>query len=401
MSELESKFLKMLAMIVVVFAMVSGTFAQFPIKVPKISIPKINKPNSPSGTSTPASSSSQPASTSADSQPSPSNSGENFIAGAKLYFSNAPFTSSSAGATSSFTSADYIYGRLELPRSIYDAFGMKGFGNKDFYYLNYGIDVETNGQRTYYALPRTEPILITKEQAKQNYLNFDVLPDPNKITTIAGRIADDRSYYFDPAPLYVLVGGTDVRQIFPKTGTYKVTIRIDLNNFDEWGEMQREREKFPAVVSAFTFQFNVGDAQTLAANNKKASENALTARNRMETLTALPEWWGKTRAPSDPKLTVARLTPLLRDYTREATYLNKFVWGEYSLPLWTIHKDSYGLPSYRFGPQLWALYKHNKDGTCFFVRYSPRETYSGAGTYGQLHLQAMTNYTYIDCAAIR
>ena len=374
MSELESKFLKTLGLIVVVFAMVLGTFAQFPIKVPKISIPKINKPNSPSGTSTPNSSSSQPASTSADSQPSPSNSGENFIAGAKLYFSNAPFTCSSTGAASSFTSADY---------------------------LNYGIDVEANGQRTYYALPRTEPILITKEQAKQTYLNFDVLPDPNKITTIAGRIADDRSYYFDPAPLYALVGGTDVRQIFPKTGTYKVTIRIDLNNFDEWGEMQREREKFPAVVSAFTFQFNVGDAQTLAANNKKASENALTARNRMETLTALPEWWGKTRAPSDPKLTVARLTPLLRDYTREATYLNKFVWGEYSLPLWTIHKDSYGLPSYRFGPQLWALYKHNKDGTCFFVRYSPRETYSGAGTYGPLHLQAMTSYTYVDCSAVR
>ena len=379
------------------FLCTASISAQFKINIPKI--PKITKEKpQPSGSGDTASPS--PTSVSSSAREPEVKAGVS-IPGARMSFSTTPFSDGSGAGQSSFTSADFIYGRLDLGRSIFDAFGMKGFGNKDFYYLNYGIDVEANGERTYYALPRTEPILITKELAKQTYLNFDVLPDPNKITTIAGRIADDRSYYFDPAPLYALVGGTDVRQIFPKTGTYKVTIRIDLNNFDEWGEMQRDPEKFPAVVSAFTFQFNVADAQTLAGNNKKASENALTARNRMETLTALPEWWGKTRAPSDPKLTVARLTPLLRDYTREATYLNKFVWGEYSLPLWTIHKDSYGLPSYRFGPQLWALYKHNKDGTCFFVRYSPRETYSGAGTYGPLHLQAMTSYTYVDCSAVK
>lgn len=386
-----------LSLLAIILTLSGHSFGQFKINLPKI--PKVTKEKPKTGGSGDTASQSSTAVSSSARESKVE--GGVAIPGARMSFSTTPFTDGSGGGKSSFTSADFIYGRLDLGQSIYDAFGMKGFGNKDFYYLNYGIDVETNGQRTYYALPRTEPILITKDQAKQNYLNFDVLPDPNKLSTIAGRIADDRSYYFDPAPLYAMVGGNDVRQIFPKSGTYKVRIRLDLNNFDEWGKMELDRDKFPAVVSEFTFQFNVGDAQTLAANNKKASENALTARNRMETLTALPEWWGKTRAPSDPKLTAARLTPLLRDYTREATYLNKFVWGEYSLPLWTIHKDSYGLPSYRFGPQLWALYKHNKDGTCFFVRYSPRETYLGAGTYGQLHLQAMTSYTYIDCATIK
>ena len=36
------------------------------------------------------------------------------IAGAKMYFSDQPFAASNAGSKNSFTSSDFIYGRLEL-----------------------------------------------------------------------------------------------------------------------------------------------------------------------------------------------------------------------------------------------------------------------------------------------
>src|SRR5947207_3339821 len=47
---------------------------------------------------------------------------ENPIEG-KIFFSNQPFTSSATNTKSSFTSADFIYGRMEIPSgTIKDAF---------------------------------------------------------------------------------------------------------------------------------------------------------------------------------------------------------------------------------------------------------------------------------------
>ncbi|MCY7293037.1 MAG: hypothetical protein LH615_12730 [Ferruginibacter sp.] len=40
------------------------------------------------------------------------------ISGAKMYFSDQPFASSNAVSKNSFTSSDFIYGRLEFESSI-------------------------------------------------------------------------------------------------------------------------------------------------------------------------------------------------------------------------------------------------------------------------------------------
>jgi hypothetical protein len=64
-------------------------------------------------------------------------------------------------------------------------------------------------------------------------------------------------------------------------------------------------------------------------------------------------------------------------------------------------ENDVGLPSYRYAPFVWAVYKDDKDGMCYYGSHQIREDYSGAGTYGQTYLSTMSNRTYIDCAAVR
>src|SRR5690606_33144937 len=52
------------------------------------------------------------------------------IPGAKVFFSSTPFTNNSSGARSSFASNEFIYGRLELDRSISEAFGLGNLPNR-------------------------------------------------------------------------------------------------------------------------------------------------------------------------------------------------------------------------------------------------------------------------------
>lgn len=383
------------------FLCTAAISAQFKINLPKI--PKITKEKPSTGGNGDVASPSTPNSTSAPSRDSQVRDGV-AIPGARMSFSTTPFTDGRGAGKSSFTSADFIYGRLDLGQSIFDAFGMKGFGKKDFYYLWYSLGVERNGNHQYDVNPNIGPMLITKDQAKQNFLNFDILPDPNKLTTAIGTrgLEDDLSYYYFSLPLYFLVAENNVRGNFPKSGTYTLRLRLYLNNFDEWGEAQNDYDKFPTVASEFTFQFNVSDAATLAANGKTATDNAGTAKNKRNTVKALPDWWGKNRGPADAKLSAARLTAFMngRASRNDAVYLNKFAWGSYSA-VWTIYKDQYGLPNYRYSPNVWAVYKNNKDGLCYYGWHVVREDYSGAGTYGQAYLSPLRDETYIDCAAVQ
>ena len=117
MTLLNSRWSVVLAICVVILGSSIPLSAQFNIKLPKI--PKVTKPSSPSGpTTTGSTTASAAGGSSSDSSSSKGRSTENLIPGGKIYFSTTPFTSSNAGARSNFTSADFIYGRLELNQSI-------------------------------------------------------------------------------------------------------------------------------------------------------------------------------------------------------------------------------------------------------------------------------------------
>jgi hypothetical protein len=377
-------------------------YGQIRINVPKI--PKIpnekeqpttpGRPGGPPTTSPPSSSTSDPVS----SQGSQLVKNGKPISGAKVYFSTAPFTNSSAGARSTFTSQEFIYGRLELNQSISDAFGLGNMPKRDYYYVKYYVLIGDNVDSS--IGPHTgNHLFLSKEDVSKNYLNFDVLPDANNINTVLAVVDELWNYKF-PANL---VSEHDVRSKFPKNGDYPIRIILFQANFDDYGQQRFDSDPLPYAAGQFTFQFAARDWDAMNANHKKAFDNAESARNKRDTVRALPDWWGKTKPPTDPKLSAARMTALINDYAKRwgRTYLGKFAWDSYSLPIWNIQNNDLGLPSYRYGPHIWVVYRDDKDGMCYFGSHSIREDYSGAGTYGQTYLNTMSNRTYIDCAAVR
>lgn len=372
--------------------------SQIRINLPKI--PKITK-DKPQTTSKPEADTASPSSPSSPVSPTSTQrsevSGGTPIAGAKVYFSTVPFSDSSAGAKSNFTSQEFIYGRLELNKSISEAFGLGKMPKRDYYYIRYKVFIGNEEQG---IGPNTGNYLyLSKEDAGKNYLNFDVLPDPNNINTVLAVVDELWNYKFNAS----LVSEHDVRSKFPRNGSYPIRVVLFQPNFDDYGETRFDGDPLPYAAGLLTFQFAASDWSTMNANQKKAFENAETARNKRDTKKTLPDWWGKTKAPADPKLSAARITALLNAYASQwgRAYLGKFAWDSYSLPIWNIQKDNIGLPSYRYAPHVWAIYKDNKDGMCYYGSHQIREDYSGAGTYGQMYLNTMGNRTYVDCAAIK
>lgn len=388
-----------LALVAIILSSSAASSAQFNIKLPKI--PKVTKEKEqPKPTSSSAGdpvSASVPASAPNASSLRGSDVQNGRAVDGKVFFSTTPFTNSSAGAKSSFTSQEFIYGRLELNRSISETFGLGNMPKRDYYFLKYVVFIG-NEQKS--IGPHTgNHLYLSKEDVSKTFLNFDVLPDPNNVNTVLSVVDELWNYKFPAA----LASKHDIRSKFPQNGEYPIRVVLFQANFDDYGEPKFDDNPLPYAAGQFTFQFAARDAQAISDNYDKSVDSAQTANNKRNTVKALPAWWGKNRGPADAKLSVARLTAFFngRASRNDAVYLNKFAWQSHSGAVWTIFKDQYGLPSYRYSPFVWAIYKNNRDGLCYYGWHSVREDYSGAGTYGQAYLSPIRDETYIDCTAVR
>ncbi|MEJ7847045.1 MAG: hypothetical protein WKF92_03035 [Pyrinomonadaceae bacterium] len=369
--------------------------------LPKIKIPKITKKDTPAPPNDrdPVSRNSDTSSSvpAGDVRGKP-------IAGAKITFSNNP---DGSNPKTSFTSSEFIYGRLDLGgRTVYDAFGLKGMGDAKFYHIRYHLNVLEPGKKPWehdWHNGRSF-VLMTKEDAQKTYWNFDVLPDPAKITTLTGADGDDLKFFNSPAGIYSKFYNADsARSTFPQSGTYTLDITLFGMSYDDWGKSTGETENYPTATAAFAFQFSGADGQTLVANHTKARESVEAAKNRKEMLHAMPDWWAKGAIPPEPKLAPARLVPLIKGFIGQwnMTYLKHMIVKSEG-PLWVIEKNSLGIPEYRMvKPYIYVLYKDPKDSSCQIGALYMRESYSGAGTYGAPYLGGIRDVQYIDCAVVK
>ena len=219
---------KIVLMTGIMLTMTAALSAQITISLPKI--PKIKKEKPQPETtgkpeSYPSSSSSLPSIVS--SGPASEIRGGAALPGAKVYFSTTPFTGSNAGAKTTFTSQDFIYGRLELNRPIAEVFGLTKMPKRDYYFLKYKVFI---GNEEMGIGPHTgNHLFLSKEDAGKNYLNFDVWPDGNNVNTVLAVVDEIWNYKF-PANI---VSEHDVRTKFPKNGDYPIRVLLFEANFDD------------------------------------------------------------------------------------------------------------------------------------------------------------------------
>ena len=401
-----SSSLILIAVIAVTSFLTQPAIGQFTITVPKIKVPKIKKEEPPASSTT---TTSEPgAISSSESSSSPRTGGDVRgvpISGARITFSNNP---DGSNPKTSFSSSENIYGRIDFGgRTMYDAFGWKAMGNRDFYYVSYfmkilpagsnqGWEHDWHNGRSY--------TLVSKEEAQKTYWNFDVLPDPAKSSTISSAIADELQYYNSPAGMWPEIRDMDnARRLFPQNGMYNIDITIYGDSYDDWGKPAGDFEKFPTVSAVIPFQFSGTDGQRLASGYEKAREAIESAKNRKEMLHAMPDWWYKPAAVTDPKLAPARLVPMIKGFIGQwnLTYMKHMIIN-FTGPLWVIEKNDLGIPEYRMvKPYIYVIYKDPKDNSCQVGALYMRESYSGAGTYGSPYLGGIRDVQYIDCAVVK
>ena len=291
----------------------------------------------------------------------------------KLFFSNQPFTSSATNTKSSFTSADFIYGRMEIPSgTIKDAFRIKENDNK-LAFLKCRLTVLQNGEEISYG--SSNDYILVKDPVKNgSALNFDILPDPSKVTTVYSMLDDfSAGIGFNPISTLIMNGH------WP-TGDYKVHIKIYSETTNAYGDQQPE-DKWPAIENEFDFKFNEDDAGKILANKDKIKE---TTQENAFRYDKLPDVFSNPGKLTDPDATTAKIAAILKRDLPDREII-KWVAETYNGPYWHIASNDLGIPKYKyFNPHIWVAYRSN--GKCYVGDVTMRQVYAGGGTYGQLEV---------------
>ncbi len=309
----------------------------------------------------------------------------------KIYFSNQPFGETNAGAKTSFSSNEFIYGRLELSgSSIKEAFKVQEI--KSHYFLVSEVEVLKDGEPVGYHISQNNYILLSNENLDKNWLNLDILPEPAKTTTLYS-MTDDFSAGYGYIPLYKMINP----DYFPSAGTYHLNVKIFSRTRDMY-DREEDQDKWPFIQDGFDFTLREADIAMLKKNGKAAWEFMEGNAFRYDKLPAVFSNPGKL---TDPNATTAKVAAILKRDLPERTIL-KFVAEQYSGLQWSIAKDDFGLPRYKyFNPHIWMAYK--MDGKCYVGYVTLRQVYSGGGTYGPLEVAWTTTKDDrgIDCDKVK
>jgi hypothetical protein len=292
----------------------------------------------------------------------------------KIYFSNLPFTGTNSNTSkTTFTSAEYIYARLEIPSgTLKEVFKIKE-DDKTMPYLKCKLTITQGGEVIPYG-STSDHLLIKDEFLNSTILNFDILPEPTKAATLYSMLEDfSAGYGFNPLSGLIMNGR------WPD-GDYKVNVKIYSETFNAYGSLQDE-DKWPSLESEFDLIFKEEDAVKIIANSKLIRESSIENAFRYDKL---PPVFSKPGALTDPNATAAKIAAILKRDLSERQIL-KWVAESYSGPVWHIATDDFGLPKYKyFNPHIWMAYKIN--GKCYVGNVTLRQVYSGGGTYGPLQV---------------
>lgn len=311
----------------------------------------------------------------------------------KITFSNQPFTGTNANpGKTAFTSADYIYARLEIPAgTLKEVFKIKEDENTKPS-LKCGLSVKQNGEVIPYGSTK-DYILVKDEFKNSTILLFDILPEPAKASTLYSMLEDfSAGYGFNPISGLILNGQ------WPD-GEYNVTVKLYTETVNAYGSLQSE-EKWPSVEGSFDLSFKEDDAVRIIANSKLIRETSVENAFRYDKL---PPVFSKPGPLTDPNTTAAKIAGILKRDLPERQII-KWVAETYNGPTWHIAYNEIGIPKYKyFNPHIWVAYK--KNGKCYVGNVTLRQIYAGGGTYGPLQVAFTSAGSLpdhgIDCTRIK
>jgi hypothetical protein len=306
------------------------------------------------------------------------------IPGARMYFSDKPFGNTHDGATATLSSSGFVYGRIELEnKTLLDAFKLAKDGGS----LRYAIGVYKDNRRMAYWGNNSAFLAVTADQQGKTALNFDIAPSPNSYSSAISQTED-----FSTGKGFPFYSRTIHQQNFPSNGAYTILVLLYHQSSNDWGNKDKS-ENWPVVAGAFTYNFSGGDVATLSANGQAAREKANTVH------VELPEYFAKPVAISDPTVTVAKVTPLIKEYLgSEYQVLKVAIQPEASM--WSTVKNEVGIRSYRYVTGYYRIV-YQQHGKCMLGSIRVLQDYIGNEKWGNLYVKFWGDEGVLDCAKVK
>jgi hypothetical protein len=314
----------------------------------------------------------------------------------KISFSNQPFSPLAVGGKTTFASNEFIYGRLQLNSgTIKEALKIEEKNKKNPYYnFEYVVVVYRDKENKYNNEQLWNNCLLKDADLDKNYLDFDVLPNPDKATTVISALSDF-SAGKSTAPLYAAIQPT----IFSEDGIYKVNIIIRNPAKDNWGNFLT-KDKWPTFEADFDFEFNSNDVAILKKNKELASTKAEYAIKN--TITPLPKQWTEKTSTTAMGFTQAQIITMYEnsfDTKLDPHTVVKFH-ASNSNGGWTTQNNDYGIPIYRYSNQWYTIFIKYANGACYYQGFGLRQQYNGGGTYGKAFVDK-NEYHMTDCVGMK
>ncbi len=305
----------------------------------------------------------------------------------RISFSSEPFTTGEK-LNNSFSSRNYIYARLEnTAGSIKDAFKLGDGDDKlivKIIVFNDKEDIVKEFETNIWFL------YLKADEAKGKFIDFDIKPEPGKITTHS---INDESFYYSP------FFSIQSQQYFPVNGQYRIGVQVFSRVKDDWGK--EDWYNIKQCGAHFDYNFSAADVSTINKEAAAISDNMKDAVRY--ALKPLPKQWTEKSSPLVMGFTQAQLIAMY-----EKSFSNKMdahttvkFHASPSAGGWTVVNNDYGIPKYRYSNQWHTIFiKYANGKTCFYQGFGLRQQYNGGGTYGPAFIDK-NDYYMTDCELMK
>ncbi len=307
-------------------------------------------------------------------------------------FNNVPFTNGTEAGKTSFKSNEFIYGRVELGKPVKEDFKVvepDELTNPYVLIFRFKIEfTDKSGKRYVDDSDYGDFVYVKPEDLSKTYINIDVLPDPALASNIFCMVSNFKGGHFS-CPVYN-VGFNQYQNNSVVNYRIQIVGGTNVRNNSKNPEM-------PSVSGDFSITINHADYEKYKQNGD-LSDKKIAAEGM--NLSNLPPIFSKPFKTTDPKLTAAKLSAILkRDYPHRKVL--KMALDSDGGQLWLIAKNDFGIPRYRYFNGILQI-AYQEDGVCKVGKVELIENYLGGGKYGQLTADYPSGYDRkINCAAVK
>lgn len=306
----------------------------------------------------------------------------------KVEFFDALPNSGAENFSQSFTSQQHIYARITATNgTIKDVFHFDE--NNAYLYVKMYLYDDVSQKISYTSRGYFNFIRLTKEEANLSSLDIEILGHNMKYNLFK---SDDGGMYMSPFP------NMHKESNFPRNGKYKVGFFLFTDIKDDWGKA-KEGEGY-LHGNTFEYDFSAKDVAQIEQDQTslhEAKKNGVKYEKK-----ALPPEWDEKSSAFTMGYTEKQIIDLYKScYTGSHVMTIVKCFAHPSNGGWSIQKNEYGIPEYRYSNQFYTLFTKHIDGSCYYQRFSLRQRYSGGGTYDSVFGDITYQVYFTDCEKMK